>query len=44
MKIIKLAGTYILIGAAGAAGLALWTEILQPKCVQIYHRIKRRES
>jgi len=39
--IIRTVGTYVLIGAASAAGAALWTNVLEEQCRRFTERIRR---
>jgi len=42
--IIKTVGTYVIVGAASAAGAALWTNVLEERCKRFTARIKRPKS
>lgn len=37
-NIVKMVGTYVLVGAASAAGVALWTKILEGKVSEFTQR------
>ena len=43
-NIIKLVGTYVIVGAASTAGAALWTKVLQGKCSEVAQRVKAKKS
>lgn len=43
-NIIKLVGTYVIVGAASTAGAALWTKVLQGKCSEVAQRVKAKNQ
>lgn len=43
-SIIKLVGTYVIVGAASTAGAAFWTKVLQGKCSEVTQRVKAKKS
>jgi len=43
-SIIKIVGTYVLVGAASAAGAALWTNVLEDQCRTFTAKIRRPKS
>lgn len=42
--IIKTVGTYVLIGAASAAGAALWTNVIEDRCRRFTAGIRSPKS
>ncbi len=43
-KILLTVGTYVMVGAASAAGAALWTNVLEDKLRQVKDRVTRPKS
>jgi len=43
-KILLTIGTYVMVGAASAAGAALWTNVLEDKARQVKDRVTRPKS
>lgn len=43
-KILLTVGTYVMVGAASAAGAALWTNVLEDKVRQVKDRVTRPKS
>lgn len=43
-KILVTVGTYVMVGAASAAGAALWTNVLEEKVRQVKDRVTRPKS
>ncbi len=43
-KILLTVGTYVMVGAASAAGAALWTNVLEDKVRQVKDRVTRLKS
>lgn len=43
-KILVTVGTYVIVGAASAAGAALWTNVLEEKVRQVKDRVTRPKS
>lgn len=43
-NIVKMIGTYVLVGAASAAGAALWTKVLEGKVCEFTRRRNHPKS
>jgi hypothetical protein len=43
-KLVSTVGTYVVVGAASAAGAALWTNVLEDKVRQLRYKAKPKSS
>lgn len=43
-KILTFVGTYVIVGAASAAGAALWTNVLEDKVRRVKERVTQPQS